>query len=221
MPETLDFYTNPMSRGQIVRWALHEVGAEYQEHIIEYGEQMQSDEYRAINPMAKVPAIKHGDRVVTECSAICAYLADAFPVAALAPAPNDRADYYRWLFFAAGPVEAATTNQNLGLEPTEEQERMAGYGNISRTIDALTEMLGSRTYVCGDSFSAADIYLGSQIIWGNMFGSIPNNDVFDAYSARLTSRAAYQQAKAIDQALIDAAQTSAWIGFCFDRRVKT
>jgi len=204
--EQVDFYTNPMSRGQIVRWVLHEAGVDYQQHIIEYGEQMQSDQYLAINPMAKVPAIKHGEKVVTECSAICAYIADAFPDAGLAPALHDRADYYRWLFFAAGPVEAATTNQSLGLEPTEEQERMAGYGNMRRTLDTLKSMLSSRDYVCGDTFSAADVYLGSQIIWGNMFGSIPQNEVFDAYSARLTSREAYQEAKAVDQALIDAAQ---------------
>ena len=209
MSKQVDFYTNPMSRGQIVRWALHEGGVDYQQHIIEYGEQMQSDEYRAINPMAKVPAIKHGDKVVTECSAICAYIADAFPNAGLAPALNDRADYYRWLFFAAGPVEAATTDQNLGLEPTEEQERMAGYGSMARTVEALTSMLNSRDYVCGDRFSAADIYLGSQIIWGNMFGTIPKNDVFDAYSARLTGRTAYQEAKAIDQGLIEKAQANA------------
>ena len=206
MSERVQFYTNPMSRGQIARWVLHEADVDYQQHIIEYGEQMHSDQYLAINPMAKVPAIKHGEKVITECSAICAYIADAFPDAGLAPALNDRADYYRWLFFAAGPVEAATTNHSLGLEPSEEQERMAGYGNMRRTLETLTSFLSSRDYVCGDTFSAADVYLGSQIIWGNMFGSIPQNEVFDDYSARLTDRAAYQEAKAVDQALIDAAQ---------------
>lgn len=207
MSKKLTFYTNPMSRGQIARWVLHEANIDYQQEIIEYGEQMTSTEYRAINPMAKVPAIKHGEKVVTECSAICAYIADAFPEAGLAPANADRADYYRWLFFAAGPLESATTNKSLGLEPSLEQERMAGYGNMQRTLDTIGEMLASRDYVCGETFSAADVYLGSHIIWGSAFGTLPQNDIFDAYAERLQARAAYKEAKAIDEALIEAANS--------------
>ena len=209
MSDDLIFYTNPMSRGQIARWALHEVGADYQQEIIEYGEQMSSPEYRAVNPMAKVPAIRHNGKIVTECAAICAYLADTFPAAGLAPALDDRADYYRWLFFAAGPIEAATTNKSLGLEPTDEQERMAGYGNMQRTLDVVTAHLAGNDYVCGGKFTAADVYLGSHIIWGSAFGTIPDSDVFQAYAARLQERSAYKEAKAIDQALIDAAQAKA------------
>ena len=95
---TLTFYTNPMSRGQIARWMIEETGAEYEQVIVEYGPEMKSPEYLAINPMGKVPAIKHGDQIVTECAAICAYLADAFPAANLAPLAQHKAAYYRWLF---------------------------------------------------------------------------------------------------------------------------
>ena len=102
MADDLIFYTNPMSRGQIVRWMLEEVGAPYEPRILDYGTTMKDTAYLAVNPMGKVPAIVHDGKVVTECAAICAYLADAFPAAGLAPDPADRADYYRWLFFTAG-----------------------------------------------------------------------------------------------------------------------
>jgi glutathione S-transferase len=109
----LHFYTNPMSRGRIIRWMLEEVGEPYETHIIAYGPAMKAESYRKINPMGKVPAIRHGNTIVTECAAICAYLADAFPKAGLSPAPHLRGDYYRWMFFAAGPLEAAVTNRAL------------------------------------------------------------------------------------------------------------
>ncbi|HRE36661.1 MAG TPA: glutathione S-transferase, partial [Sphingopyxis terrae] len=109
MADDLIFYTNPMSRGQIVRWMLEEVGAPYQTQILGYDDSMKGADYLAINPMGKVPAIVHRGKVVTECAAICAYLADAFPDAGLAPPLEARADYYRWLFFAAGPLETAVT----------------------------------------------------------------------------------------------------------------
>ena len=124
MAEELVFYTNPMSRGRVARWMLEEVGAPYRTEIIEYGEQMKSPPYTDINPMGKVPAIKHGETVVTENAAICAYLADAFPASGLAPAPGSalRGPYYRWLFFGAGPLEAAWVNQALGVQVPPEQD---------------------------------------------------------------------------------------------------
>src|SRR3569623_1649044 len=118
MSKDLVFYTNPMSRGRIVRWMLEEVGQPYRTELLEYETGMKAAQYLAINPTGKVPAIVHGGTVVTEGAAICAYLADAFPQAGLAPALDDRGDYYRWLFFAAGPVEAAVTAENFGYEPT-------------------------------------------------------------------------------------------------------
>ena len=199
----ITFYTNPMSRGQIVRWMLEETGEDYDQVIVEYGPQMKGPEYLAINPMGKVPAIKHGDNVVTECSAICAYLADLFPQAKLtAPSDQHKAAYFRWLFFAAGPLESAIVNNSLNFSPDAEQQRMAGYGNYDLTVNVVDAMLREKDYVCGDVFTAADVYLGSQIDWGIAFKTLPERDSFLAYAERLRARPAYQKAKAIDAALM-------------------
>lgn len=199
---SITFYTNPMSRGQIARWALHEAGADYQQVLLEYGTTMKSADYLAINPMGKVPAIVHEGRVVTECAAICAYLADAFPAAGLAPGPDERADYYRWLFFTAGPVEAAVTNKAMGFEIPGDKQRMAGYGCYEQTMDVLERLLQSQDYVCGDRFTMADVYVGAQVTWGLEFNSFPERESFRAYADRVTRREAYSAAKAIDTALI-------------------
>lgn len=202
MADELIFYTNPMSRGQIARWMLEEVGAPYEPRILDYGTTMKDEAYLAVNPMGKVPAVVHDGKVVTECAAICAYLADAFPEAGLAPDPADRADYYRWLFFTAGPVEQAITSKHFGLEPTGEQQRMAGFGSLPAALDALESAVAGKTYVAGDRFSAADVYVGSQIDWGLQFGTIPSRPAFEAYVAPLRERAAYKRAKEIDNGLI-------------------
>ena len=203
----LTFYTNPMSRGQIARWMLEEVGADYDTVLLDYASTMKGADYLAINPMGKVPAIVHKGAVVTEGAAICAYLAEAYPDAGLAPADDaERAAYYRWLFFAAGPIEAAVTNRSLGVEPTEQQQRMAGYGTYDTVVEVLDRAVGGRSYVCGDRFTAADVYFGSQIIWGTQFKTLPARDSFKAYADRLTARPAYQKAKKIDGDLIAAAQ---------------
>jgi len=204
MTDNLIFYTNPMSRGQIVRWMLEEVGQPYETQVLDYASTMKGADYLAINPMGKVPAIRHGDQVVTECAAICAYLADAFPAAGLAPAfgAAARAPYYRWLFFAAGPVEAAVTNKSCGFEATDDQSRMLGYGSFERTMDTLEGVLSSAAYLAGDAFSAADLYLAAQLGWGMMFKTVPARPAFEAYVARATDRPAYARAKAIDGALI-------------------
>lgn len=198
----LTFYTNPMSRGQIIRWMLEEVGQPYEPVILGYADSMKAPDYLAINPMGKVPAIKHGDKVVTECAAICAYLADAFPEAGLAPAPADRADYYRWLFYAAGPAEQAIVSHNLKWTPTDEQQRMVGFGSYEKVVEVLEDVLSSRPYVAGGKFSAADVYVGSQVDWGLQFGTLPKSDKLEAYVAPLREREAYKRAKAIDGALI-------------------
>jgi glutathione S-transferase len=205
----IDFYTNPMSRGQIARWALHEVGADYDQHLLDYGTTMKAPEFLEINPMGKVPAIVHNGKVVTECVAICAYLADAFPAAGLQPTADERADYYRWMFFAAGPVESAITNRHLKCELTAEQERMAGYGNYDKAVAALEGALSGKNYVCGDRFTAADVYVGSQVDWGLQFGTLPSNPAFTVYAERLRERPAYKASKAIDGALIAEAQDAA------------
>ncbi len=205
----IDFYTNPMSRGQIVRWALHEANTEYRQHLLSYADSMKAPAYLAINPMGKVPAIVDDGHVVTECAAICAYLAEAFPAAGLAPTADERADYYRWLFFAAGPVEQAVVARSMGWAPADpSREAMLGYGNFERTMDALADHLAANAYVCGDRFTMADVYVGAQVDWGLMFGSIPTRPAFEAYVARLRARPAYQAAKAIDGALIAEAEAA-------------
>lgn len=204
----LIFYTNPMSRGQITRWMLEEVGAEYDTVILDYGMTLKGAEYLAINPMGKVPAIRHRGQVVTEGAAICAYLADVFPQAGLAPCEDERAAYYRWLFFAAGPVEAAITDKFMGVEPNEQQQRMAGYGTFETMVDVLDRQIGANAYVCGDRFTAADVYFGSQIIWGVQFKTLPARDSFGPYVERLTAREAYKRAKAVDEKLIAEAQAA-------------
>lgn len=202
MIKQLTFYTNPMSRGQIVRWMLEETGADYEQVIVEFGPKMKTVEYLAINPLGKVPAIVHGDKIVTECAAICAYLADAFPEAELAPPVDQRAEYYRWLFFTAGPLESAVFNKNAGFEVSEEQQRTAGYGNYELTLNAIDQLLATSDYACGDRFTAADVYLGSQIDWGLMFKTVTPTANFEAYAERMRARPAYKKAKAIDAALM-------------------
>ena len=204
MTETLTFYTNPMSRGQIARWMLEEVGAPYEQVLLDYGTTMKGADYLSINPMGKVPAIRHGARVITECAAICAYLADAFPEAGLAPDVRDRADYYRWLFFAAGPVEAAVTNKAMQFVAPPERQAMLGYGNFDQMVDVLVEAVAGKAFIAGDTFTAADVYVGAQIDWGLQFGSLPALPAFEAYAKALREREAYKRAKAIDAALMPA-----------------
>nr|WP_294849817.1 glutathione S-transferase N-terminal domain-containing protein [uncultured Sphingomonas sp.] len=205
---TIDFYTNPMSRGQIVRWMLEEVGAPYAQHIVHYDEKgdgtvsMKDDAYAAVNPMKKVPAIVHDGNTVTECAGIIAYLADVFPDAGLGPRDEEKADYYRWLFFGAGPVEAAVSNHANGWDPSPERERMFGYGSYDRMVDTLAAHFADHDYVCGPRFTAADVYVGSQVLWGTQFGTLPERPEFTAYAARLSERDAYKRGKEIDGKLI-------------------
>ena len=165
---------------------------------------MKGADYLSINPMGKVPAIRHGARVITECAAICAYLADAFPEAGLAPDVADRADYYRWLFFAAGPVEAAVTNKAMQFVAPPERQAMLGYGNFDQMVDVLAGAVAGKAFIAGDTFTAADVYVGSQIDWGLQFGSLPALPAFEAYAKALREREAYTRAKAIDAALMPA-----------------
>ena len=203
MTTGLVFYTNPMSRGRIVRWMLEEVGQPYETVLLDYATTLKAPEYLAINPMGKVPAIRHGNVVVTEAAAICAYLADAFPSAGLAPPANDprRGTYYRWLFFGAGPVEAATTNHALGFVLTPERGRTAGYGSMQAVLDALESAVGDGPYLLGEQFSAADVYLGSHIGWGTRMGNLEMRPAFEPYLARIMARPASIRARAIDDAL--------------------
>ncbi|MCA8880457.1 MAG: glutathione S-transferase family protein [Rhodobacteraceae bacterium] len=201
----LVLYTNPMSRGRIARWMLEETGQSYRAEILAFGPPMKTPDYLALNPMGKVPTLVHGPAVVTEAAAICAYLADAFPDAGLAPPPQSsaRGSYYRWLFFAAGPVEAAVTDVSLNVTTEDPMlQGRLGYGSLGRVLDTLERHFSDgRPYVLGDTFSAADVYLGAAVIWGMMTGGIPERAVFRAYADRLGARPAAVRARELDDAL--------------------
>jgi glutathione S-transferase len=200
MTDEVVFYTHPMSRGRIVRWMLEEIGQPYRTELLDYGTTMKGPAYLAINPMGKVPAIRHGDIVVTETPAICAYLADSFPAARLAPPPGDRlrGPYYRWLFFGAGPLEAAATNRAMGFVVPEGREMMMGYGRYDDVISTLEAMVSRRQYLVGDSFTAADLYIGSHIGFGMQFGTIEKRPAFEQYWQRISVRPAAIRANEID-----------------------
>lgn len=204
----LTFYTNPQSRGRIVRWMLEEIGESYDTEIIGY-DQMKEARYLAVNPMGKVPAIRHDGQVVTEAAAICAFLADVFPQAGLGPKAEEKADYYRWLFYAAGPVEQAVTNHFAKWDPEPEQSRMFGYGSFDRVVAVLDEHFTDHEFVTGARFTAADVYVGSAIMWGTQFGTLPQRESFSRYVDRLRDREAFQRAWKLDdevQAKLQATQ---------------
>ena len=204
MADKLVLYTNPQSRGRIARWMLEEVGQPYETEVLDFVTTMKTPAYLAINPMGKVPALRHGDAVVTEAAAICAYLADAFPQAKLAPPPGDRlrAAYYRWLFFAAGPLEAAVNNKAIGVVVPREREGMMGYGTVERVMTTLEDKLSRNEYLVGDSFTAADVYLGAHVGFGLMFGTIEKRPAFQKYWQRVSARPAALRAKEKDDALM-------------------
>ena len=197
--DKLTLYTNPMSRGRIARWMMEELGQPYDTVVVDFGPAMKGD-YRRINPMGKVPALTHGSRIVTEGAAICTYLADAFPQAGLMP--QDRSSFYRWMFFSAGPMEAAITDRALKVEVPPDRVGTVGYGSFDLMVDTLEHAVGTGPYLCGDQFTAADVYVGSQIGWGVQFGTLPARPAFQAYWDRLKDRPAHLRATQLDNALI-------------------
>ncbi|MBC7989916.1 MAG: glutathione S-transferase family protein [Luteimonas sp.] len=218
---TLTFYTNPNSRGQIVRWMLEELGCDYDTVVLDYERSSEADKwggaalaqpndssdersrfFAEVNPIGKVPAIVHDGQVVTESAAICAYLAETFPAAGLAPTAEERADYYRWMFFVAGPVEQAVTNHRAGFVPAVWQEFFFGYGSYDRTVDQLERAVKAHPFIAGDRFTAADIYVGSHIGWGLGLQTLPPREAFLAYAGRLTTREGYARAVAKDEVLL-------------------
>jgi glutathione S-transferase len=193
MTDIISFYTNPFSRGRIVHWMLEEVGAPYHVELLDFerGEHKHPT-YLTLNPMGKVPAIVHRGVAVTECAAICAYLADAFPVAKLAPLPSEpsRGTYFRWLFFAASCIEQAGTDKS-SPRAVDVRPSALGYGTYDDVLNGVEHAIAPGPYILGDRFSAADVYLGSQLIWGMMIKSIEARPSFVEYVGRLTKRPAY------------------------------
>lgn len=196
----LTLYTNPMSRGRIARWMLEEVGEPYEARLLDFGPAMRAPEYLAINPMGKVPALVHGRQVVTETPAILCYLAEAFPQAGLMP--EDRAGFFRWMFFGAGPLEYAVTNKALNVVVPSERRGMVGYGSFEEVVAALSAHLEGRRYFCDDRFSVVDVYVGSQIGYGLRFGTIPSESALVDYWHRLRDRPAAQRASEIDDRIL-------------------
>lgn len=193
----LHLYYNPHSRAAIAHWMLEELGVPYKIHLLnlQSGEHKRP-EYLAINPMGKVPAIKHGDVVVTENAAICCYLADIFLEAGLAPAITDprRGPYLRWLFFSPSCIEPAIADRALKREAGK--SGMLGYGTFDTVMDVTSQAVSQGDYLLGDMFSAADVVLGSTLAWGMLFGIVPQRPEFTAYVGRLQARPAAQRSEA-------------------------
>ncbi len=204
----LVLYTNPQSRGRIAHWMLEELGQPYDTVWLDYGPAMKTAEYLAVNPMGKVPALQHGHVVLTETAAICLYLADRFPDSRLIPAANDpsRAAFFRWMFFAAGPLETAVTAKSLGWQVPEGKGSMVGFGSYAEVIDTLEKAMSPGPYLCGEQFTAADVYVGAQIGWGMMFGTIEKRPAFEAYFARISARPAAKRADLINEERLKAAK---------------
>lgn len=198
------FYTNPMSRGRTARWMLEEIGAPYRAEVVKYGPDMKGPAYTAINPMGKVPAITHRGVVVTEVAAILSYLADAFPAAGLAPGTDDagRGSYCRWLFFCAGPLEYAIVGKAMGFTVTPEQKGRIGYGTLGDVLDTVEKAVSGVTYLAGNRFTAADLYMTANLGWGMMMGNIEKRPAFESYVAHHFMRPAAVKARAFDDALL-------------------
>ncbi|MDD2660111.1 MAG: glutathione S-transferase family protein [Methylococcales bacterium] len=197
----LVFYTNPQSRGRIAHWMLEEIGLPYETVWLEFGPAMKSREYLKVNPMGKVPALRHGCVVVTETPAICAYLADRFPEKNLIPPSGHpaRAAYFRWMFFAAGPLELAITAKSFNWQVPENRGGFAGFGSYKAALKTLEKALMPGPYICGEQFTAADVYVGSQLVWGMMSGIIEKRPLFEAYVGRLQARPAAGRANLINE----------------------
>lgn len=199
----ITLYHAAPSRSSIVLWMLEEIGVPYEVHLLSLqdGDNRKPD-YLAVNPMGKVPALRHGDSVITESAAICTYLADAFPDAKLnVPVGNPhRGVYLKWLFFGPGCLEPAVTDRAF---PRKEEPRrgVLGYGDFDSVMDVLAQAVVKGPFLMGDQFTAADVVIGANIRWGMHFKMIPERPEFAAYVARLSARPAFQRAEAKDKEL--------------------
>ena len=197
MTDEIVFYHNPQSRSQMVRWMIEEAGAPHRVVPIDFAKnEHKAPAFLALNPMGKLPTIEHRGTVVTETAAIIAYLADTFPQAGLAPAPGEpaRGAYYRWLFFGAGCFEPALIDKMM-KRPEVGRKAAVGWGSYDDVVATLKKALAGGPYLLGETFSAADVYLGSEIRWAMMFGApgLKGEKVFDDYVARLSARPAAQR----------------------------
>ena len=195
MSEEVVFYHNPMSRGRIVHWLLEESGAPYRVELVNFEKgENRKPAFLAVNPMGKIPAIAHRGTVVTECGAIITYLADAFPTAKLAPANEDpaRGKYLRWMFFGQGCVESALIDRMLARPPVDKPTAL-GYGSYDDVLRTVEQALTPGPYLLGERFSAADVYIGSQLGFGLMTKTLEPRPIFQSYLGLLSQRPAYKR----------------------------
>jgi glutathione S-transferase len=199
------FYHAPQSRSLIVHWMLEEVGQPYRMQLLDLkkGEHKQPN-YLTINPMGKVPALTHGDVVVTEAAAICCYLADAFPDASLSIPIGDhrRGPYLKWLFFGPSCLETATIDR-MFQRPTL-PSGSAGYGDFETTLEVVAKAIAPGPHLMGEQFTAADVVIGSDLRWGMATNAVPQRAEFVTYTDRLAARPAMQRVYAKDAELVAA-----------------
>ena len=196
----LTFYTHPMSRGRVARWMLEETGLPYETVLLEYGTTMKAPDYLAINPMGKVPAIRHGDTVVTENTAIALYLADLLPEKQLAPPVGSpaRGSYYRWISFM-GPLEQAMMAKAAGAHYEAMQ---AGFGTVEDTVNALDAAIGDRDFLVGNRFSMADLLVSACVGWYLQFKLLEPRPNLVRYAQLHGAREAARRGNAIDDARV-------------------
>lgn len=201
---SMTFYTNPQSRGRVIRWMLEEIGQPYDVKIMTFGADIKSPEFLEINPMGKVPALVHNGAVVTEVVAICTYLAEQFPEANLVPQSKsaERASYYRWLFIAAGPLEMALTVKANNWEITKDRAISVGCGQTEDILNVIEQTLTKQNYLCGDQFTTADLVMASYIGFHTMLKILEPKPIFMEYVERCKKREAAIRAEAIDNDLI-------------------
>jgi glutathione S-transferase len=199
----LTLYHIAPSRSSIVHWMLEELGEPYDIHLLSMkrGEQAAPD-YLKINPMGKVPALKHGDVVITEASAICTYLADEFPDRKLnIPVGNPRRGVYlKWLFFGPSCIEPAIMDRSFPRKDAAPRGAL-GYGDYDTVVDVVAKAVAKGPYLMGEQFTAADVVIGSGLRWGTHFKLLPERPEFSAYLQRLAQRPALQRAEAKDKEL--------------------
>jgi glutathione S-transferase len=199
----LTLYHAAPSRSSIVRWMLEEIGEPYDIHLLSLNRgDNRAPDYLAINPMGKVPALQHGDVVITEAAAICAYLADEFPRAKLNVPIGDvrRGPYLKWLFFGPSCIEPAIMDRAFPRK--EEARRTAlGYGDFDTCMNVVANAVARGPYLLGEQFTAADVVIGSTLRWGMQFKLLPERSEFVAYISRLAQRSALQRTEAKDKEL--------------------
>lgn len=201
----ITFYTNPRSRGAIVRWMLEECGAEYDVVPVHFGKEMKSEKYLSVNPMGKSPALEVDGKVITETAAILIFLADMYPEKNLIPPVNslERGEFYRWMFFLV-QLEYAFIDKFFDVPSSEERRRSVGYGDYDTALNTLTEFLKGKKYVIGNNFTVLDLYFTATLRWAIFVGGmLPNEGILVDYMNQHLTKEASVKGKELDQKLAE------------------